>query len=265
MKPPTSPLRSLEHICWDHFHPSYFAPHTHGADETAEENGHMLMASAIALQSAPASVFEHMDAVQEHLQQQQKQQQQQSNAGSFFSRAAHRHRVSQQPSSSHGLPPPCAPPYLPHHQQRPPSSQQPQQQQQQPQQQPLPSPASWTIPTVAVPANSSTPGAPGTAVAGAGTGAGSRIGAGAASGASLTLENLRCLAAALHPPDVELTPVQAWFEIARERGPAVALDGALMDALRRELALHVRCMHYGAIMPREAFDDVVGRVVGGLR
>ncbi|KAK7755203.1 hypothetical protein SLS62_002708 [Diatrype stigma] len=184
-------ILALEHVCWDHFHPSYFAPHAHGADETAEENGHMLMASAIALQSAPASVFEHMDVVQAHVQQQQQQQQQQkqhqqSTASNFFSRAAHR-RV------------------------------------------------------------------------------GAGAGAGAASGASLTLENLRCLAAALNPPDVELTPVQAWFEIARERGAAVALDGALMDAVRRELALHVRCMHYGAVMPREAFDDVVGRVVGGLR
>ena len=87
--------------------------------------------------------------------------------------------------------------------------------------------------------------------------------------AGLTLENLRRLAAALNPQGeadasgVELTPVQAWFEIARLYGPAAAHNDALMDAIRIELIRVVRCIHFGAVIQRDAFDAVLGRVFGG--
>ncbi|RYP80757.1 hypothetical protein DL769_002304 [Monosporascus sp. CRB-8-3] len=195
-------ILALEHVCWDHFHPSYFS-YAH-YDEAAEENTHMLMASALALQSAPASVFDQMTEVREHLQ-------------------ANPSRAVYPPSSSH--PHPQTQTQHEHQQKHH------QQQQQKPPPPPIPSPISWRQP-------------PGPAAAG------------------LSLGSLRRLAEALNPPDVELAPVQAWFEIARACGPAAVRDAAIMDFLKRELARVVRCVHFGAAIPRHAFDDVVGRVVG---
>ncbi|RYP76923.1 hypothetical protein DL771_001476 [Monosporascus sp. 5C6A] len=195
-------ILALEHVCWDHFHPSYFS-YAH-YDEAAEENTHMLMASAIALQSAPVSVFDQMTEVREHLQ-------------------ANPSRPVYHPSSSN----PRSQPQTQHeHQQK-----HHQQQQQKPPPPPIPSPISWRQP-------------PGPAAAG------------------LSLGSLRRLAEVMNPPDVELAPVQAWFEIARACGPAAVRDIALMDFLKRELARVVRCVHFGAAIPRYAFDDVVGRVIG---
>ncbi|RYP47258.1 hypothetical protein DL768_006642 [Monosporascus sp. mg162] len=194
-------ILALEHVCWDHFHPSYFSYAQY--DEAAEENTHMLMASALALQSAPASVFDQMTEVREHLQA--------NPSRAVYPPSSHPHSQTQsQHEHQHR-----------HHQQ----------QQQKPPPPPVPSPISWRQ-------------RPGPAAAG------------------LSLGSLRRLAEVLNPPDVELAPVQAWFEIARVCGPAVVRDAALMDFLKRELAHVVRCVHFGAAIPRHAFDDVVGRVIG---
>ncbi|RYP01341.1 hypothetical protein DL764_006235 [Monosporascus ibericus] len=195
-------ILALEHVCWDHFHPSYFS-YAH-YDEEAEENTHMLMASAIALQNAPASVFDQMTEVREHLQ-------------------ANPSRAVYPPSSSH--------PHSPKQTQYGHQHSHHQQQQHKPPPPPIPSPISWRQ-------------RPGPAAAG------------------LSLGSLRRLAEVLNPPDVELAPVQAWFEIARMCGPAAVHDAALMDSLKRELVRVVRCVHFGAAIPRHAFDDAIGRVVG---
>ncbi|RYP78811.1 hypothetical protein DL770_006820 [Monosporascus sp. CRB-9-2] len=194
-------ILALEHVCWDHFHPSYFS-YAH-YDEAAEENTHMLMASALALQSAPASVFDQMAEVREHLQ-------------------ANPSRAVYPPSSSH----PHSQTQTQHEHQH--THQQQQQQQQKPPPPPIPSPISWRQ-------------RPGPAAAG------------------LSLGSLRRLAEVLSPPDVELAPVQAWFEIARACGPTAVRDAALMDFLKRELASVVRCVHFGAAIPRHAFDEVIYR------
>ncbi|RYP01618.1 hypothetical protein DL766_006732 [Monosporascus sp. MC13-8B] len=198
-------ILALEHVCWDHFHPSYFSYANY--DEAADESTHMLMASALALRSAPASVFDQMTEVREHLQANP------SRAVYPPSSSSHPHSQAQtQHQHQHK-----------HHQQE--------QQKQPPPPPPIPSPISWQQP-------------PGPAAAG------------------LSLGSLRRLAEALNPPDVELAPVQAWFEIARACGPAAVRDAALMDFLKRELARVVRCVHFGAAIPRHAFNDVVGRVTG---
>lgn len=81
-------------------------------------------------------------------------------------------------------------------------------------------------------------------------------------GLGLTLESLHGLASTLNPPDRELAPVQAWFEIARLYGADVVLDAALMDRVRNEMARDVDCLHFGAVIQREAFEGVLERVLG---
>ena len=64
--------------------------------------------------------------------------------------------------------------------------------------------------------------------------------------------------------DDELVPVQAWFEIVRLWGPEVGLNPALMNTMLHEFKGVVKCQHFGAVIEREAFDSVVGRVVNGV-
>lgn len=78
----------------------------------------------------------------------------------------------------------------------------------------------------------------------------------------LTLQNLRLLASSLIPGDAEITPVQGWFELVERYGSA-ALLGEAMEALKKEFLGVVQCPHFGAVMEREAFESVVGRVMGG--
>ncbi|KAI1766166.1 hypothetical protein GGR53DRAFT_487110 [Hypoxylon sp. FL1150] len=49
-------ILGLEHICWNHFHPSYYS-HSDW-DPEGKEHGHSLMASAIALQNAPPEMWQ---------------------------------------------------------------------------------------------------------------------------------------------------------------------------------------------------------------
>ncbi|KAH9996944.1 hypothetical protein F4779DRAFT_183000 [Xylariaceae sp. FL0662B] len=160
-------ILALEHICWDHFDHSYFA---HGSyDPTANEHGHGLMASALALQSAPATVFTQLSDVQTQL----------------------RSGTTPQPEIS------------------------------------------WR-----------------------------QEQSGTTAAAGLSLQSLYGLATALNPPDHELAPVQAWFEIVRLYGAGVALDAPLMDRVRAEFAGVVKCLHFGAVIERDAFESVLRRVIG---
>ncbi|KAI1846733.1 hypothetical protein JX266_007306 [Neoarthrinium moseri] len=156
-------ILALEHICWSHFDHSYYTHESY--DPEAAANGHTLMATSMALQHAPPTVFTRINETKAALK-------------------SHPHA---QPHM-HGI--------------------------------------EW------------------------------RAG-------GLTLDGLYGLAAALNPPDRELTPVQAWFEVVRLYGPDLALDPAVLAALTREFAGVVKCLHFGAVIEREAFDSVVARVVWG--
>ncbi len=217
----------------------------------------MLMASAIALQSAPASAFEQMGELKEHLQQQQQSSSskapQQNNNTTTTTTTNDRHHNHHHHHERHQDPPPHppAPQHQPqnHHPPLPIST--PFTPLPLPLPPPVQSPISWRSPAIAAAAACSNNSSSGSSGGGGGGGTG------------LTLESLRRLAAALSPADgPELTPVQAWFEIARTRGRAAALDPALMDVVRRGLAREVRCVQFGAVVRRDVFDEVVRRVFG---
>ncbi|KAK6206578.1 hypothetical protein LQW54_007648 [Pestalotiopsis sp. IQ-011] len=77
----------------------------------------------------------------------------------------------------------------------------------------------------------------------------------------LTLDSLYGLAMTLNPPDRELAPVQAWFEIVQMYGPDVALDRQIIEGLTRGFRGMVRCLNFGAVIQRDVFDNIVGNVV----
>ncbi|KAJ4322765.1 hypothetical protein N0V84_004658 [Fusarium piperis] len=79
---------------------------------------------------------------------------------------------------------------------------------------------------------------------------------------AISLSSLYGLARSLNPGDEELTPIQAWFELAASFDKSVLLDPATLDLLSRELNGVVKCLEFGAVMEREAFKSVVGRVLG---
>ncbi|KAH7272380.1 hypothetical protein FSOLCH5_007289 [Fusarium solani] len=79
---------------------------------------------------------------------------------------------------------------------------------------------------------------------------------------AISLSSLHGLARSLNPGDKELTPIQAWFELAASFDKSVLLDPATLDLLSKELNGVVKCLEFGAVMEREAFKSVVGRVLG---
>ncbi|KAF4505163.1 hypothetical protein G6O67_007139 [Ophiocordyceps sinensis] len=79
---------------------------------------------------------------------------------------------------------------------------------------------------------------------------------------AVTLASLLGLARSLNPGDVELTPVQAWFELAERYPVDRVLAGGALDALLREFKGVVRCVAYGSAIERLAFESVVTRVLG---
>ncbi|KAK6843600.1 hypothetical protein PG987_004460 [Apiospora arundinis] len=87
----------------------------------------------------------------------------------------------------------------------------------------------------------------------------------------ITLESLHGLASALNPPDLELTPVQAWFEMVRAydvRTLILDADGggsSTLDRLVAELKGVVKCLHFGALIERAAFDSAAAQGAGGTR
>lgn len=80
----------------------------------------------------------------------------------------------------------------------------------------------------------------------------------------ISLQDLRGLASSLNPGDLELTPVQAWFELA-DRYPVALLvpegPGSTLATFKKELRGLVKCLHYGAVIEREAFESVVSRIM----
>ena len=77
----------------------------------------------------------------------------------------------------------------------------------------------------------------------------------------LTLQALYGLASSLCAGDKELTPVQAWFELAERYPVELLLSKPVLEALKREFIGVVRCIHFGAVIERDAFESVVGRVM----
>ncbi|KAF4819494.1 hypothetical protein CGCSCA5_v004338 [Colletotrichum siamense] len=80
-------------------------------------------------------------------------------------------------------------------------------------------------------------------------------------GSGLTLRSLLSLAKTLNPGDIELTPVQAWFELAARYGAQALMQEPVIEALKREFCGVVDCIHFGAIIERDAFESVVARVM----
>ncbi|KAK1981430.1 hypothetical protein LZ30DRAFT_750045 [Colletotrichum cereale] len=80
-------------------------------------------------------------------------------------------------------------------------------------------------------------------------------------GSALSLKSLLALAKTLNPGDIELTPVQAWFELAARYGAAALMRENVIEALKREFCGVVDCIHFGAIIERDAFESVVARVM----
>lgn len=78
----------------------------------------------------------------------------------------------------------------------------------------------------------------------------------------LTLRSLHALASSLSAPDVELTPVQAFFELVARYTVEILLQASVLEALKMQLLGVVKCQHYGATIERAAFESVVARVLG---
>ncbi|KAL1844312.1 hypothetical protein VTJ49DRAFT_2369 [Mycothermus thermophilus] len=82
---------------------------------------------------------------------------------------------------------------------------------------------------------------------------------------ALTLRALHGLAQTLagaDPEGAEVTPVQAWFELAQRVGyERLLATPGLLDALKRELHRLVKCRFYGASIRRDEFEGVVARVL----
>jgi hypothetical protein len=79
---------------------------------------------------------------------------------------------------------------------------------------------------------------------------------------SITLESLYGLAASLNPGDLEITPVQAWFELASRYPLELLMSGTVLDTLQREFNGVVTCVMYGAVIERLAFESIIARVLG---
>ena len=78
----------------------------------------------------------------------------------------------------------------------------------------------------------------------------------------LTLSSLYRLACSITDPDVEITPIQAFFELAKVWPVDVLLSGDILDRLKREFLGVVKCPHYGAQIERGAYESIVERVLG---
>jgi hypothetical protein len=79
---------------------------------------------------------------------------------------------------------------------------------------------------------------------------------------SLSLWSLYGLANSLNAPDLDLAPVQAWFELASMYPLSLLLRPDIQASLRKEFVGVVKCPHYGAAIERSAFESIVDRVLG---
>lgn len=222
----------LEHICWDHFHPSHYDHQDF--DPENSETGHTLMVSSIALRSASASTWEQIGSAKDRIQQlssapnppSQPVATSSSSSSSFlphfsFSNSNTNTNNPAATSSSSSFTNPNPNPTPPTHSHSHNNNNN------------THTLATWRTPPTSTDAT-----------------------------AGLTLESLYGLASTLNPPDRELAPVQAWFEIARVYGRAAVRDTAAMDRVCAELAPAVECLVFGAVIQRGAFEDVVARVLG---
>jgi hypothetical protein len=81
-------------------------------------------------------------------------------------------------------------------------------------------------------------------------------------GPSVSLESLHGLAQSLNPGDKEITPVQAWFELASQYPVDKLLEPSVMEQFKKEFVGVVRCNGFGAAMERVAYESVVHRILG---
>jgi hypothetical protein len=72
----------------------------------------------------------------------------------------------------------------------------------------------------------------------------------------LTLHSLYGLASSVNPSDLDLAPVQAWFELAARYPLEMLLRKDVEDRLKREFVGVVKCPHYGAAIERGAFESI---------
>lgn len=77
----------------------------------------------------------------------------------------------------------------------------------------------------------------------------------------ISLSSLYGLAQSLNPGDLEITPVQAWFELSSRFDKSLLLER--LDLLGTELMGVSKCLEFGAVMERSSFESVVERVYGG--
>ncbi|KAI1072570.1 hypothetical protein LB507_002881 [Fusarium sp. FIESC RH6] len=77
----------------------------------------------------------------------------------------------------------------------------------------------------------------------------------------ISLSSLYGLAQSLNPGDLEITPVQAWFELSTRFDKSLLLER--LDLLGTELMGVSKCLEFGAVMERDSFESVVARVYGG--
>jgi hypothetical protein len=80
-------------------------------------------------------------------------------------------------------------------------------------------------------------------------------------GSHFSLRSLYALAQTITLGEIELTPIQAWFELAGRYPLEILLSPTVAERMRREFVGVVRCTEVGATMEREAFESVVGRVM----
>ncbi|KAH7328797.1 hypothetical protein B0I35DRAFT_473467 [Stachybotrys elegans] len=79
----------------------------------------------------------------------------------------------------------------------------------------------------------------------------------------VSLSTLHGLADSLNPSDdMELTPVQAWFEIASRYPPNVIYNPTVLNTLKQEFDGLVKCVYYGAVIDRFDFEAVLYKVLG---
>ncbi|KAM0347067.1 hypothetical protein ACHAPU_005006 [Fusarium lateritium] len=77
----------------------------------------------------------------------------------------------------------------------------------------------------------------------------------------ISLSSLYGLAQSLNPGDLEITPVQAWFELSTRYDKRLLLER--LDLLGVELMGVSKCLEFGAVMERDAFESVVARMYTG--
>ncbi|EFX05284.1 alanine racemase [Grosmannia clavigera kw1407] len=81
----------------------------------------------------------------------------------------------------------------------------------------------------------------------------------------VTLQQLYGLATSLNPAsDKELTPIEAWFELASNYPLSILLRQDVIDELKRGFSGVVRCLYFGAVIERQAFESVVDRILGPI-